>query len=698
MQEDCDASEGFDLLGLALGRVPGASDLDEFVEFHIYFDGARKAAELGEAVPYLRARLCEIFELLSTELNGYLWHRDRFTLDLDLGGDGKADEAHLVGHLRTGDGAEDEWFVVHLLQRYTQLRGDVSCRVLDADGELLLIETALAAPRWLEPGNAEHRCWLRGGKVHILPRPRPPEPDMISCAQGLSVLRSSTPTVAKEKVQQAIKARLNGYPTSALELSKHVARAVLPETIARILLIYPQLVAVAVDHLPPAPSQELSRLRRVLSKEEAAVAFSCEELQPADMVCVGVRFTKCQYARLVGLHCQLPQRFTQKHWKTPPGFKGDEKAMRLGQMLCAGLETAFLQSPQAATATLCWPQQKFHAALLPPVAPWWMDSSFRKWAEQLEQPLSQTSVGTRLAFAQQEQVEAPFRRSFLHAINDASLGKALDDFAEHWRDRDDTEEWLHISSEEIDREMAARQAEFDAYDQRVAASSSTSKAVGAQAAADGIAPDAEKLQKEVAAMGQHISELLEQQSGATGVDISNDNSSGKKSTASTAAPGERDSDSDVSADDDEVLDVLGMEEGDDSEDDDEDEQNSASPDGGGDFRTYLSELDEQLAGTLDADAPQDASAKGGSLPLHSHHVRVHDAAPVELDVHAMEHLLASFCSEQQLEPGPASLLLGELGLSKVGRGEAAVRGGYSAGRPAEATAAPQALDSLDGMD
>ena len=56
------------------------------------------------------------------------------------------------------------------------------------------------------------------------------------------------------------------------------------------------------------------------------------------MVLLGVRFTRLQYARLVSLRCQVPQRFARKRWKTPKGVKEpSEKAMQLGAMLCAGL-------------------------------------------------------------------------------------------------------------------------------------------------------------------------------------------------------------------------------------------------------------------------------------------------------------------------------------------------------------------------
>eukprot|EP00434_Breviolum_minutum_P036852 symbB.v1.2.032667.t1/scaffold3953.1/size47576/1 len=117
------------------------------------------------------------------------------------------------------------------------------------------------------------------------------------------------------------------------------------------------------------------------------------------------------------------------------------------------------------------------------------------------------------------------------------------------------------------------------------------------------------------------------------------------------------------ADKEEPLDVLGMEE--EAEEDEGEEEGEGEA---GDMKDYFSELDDQLENILDGDLPDEA--EGGEprvdgktgMPLSSRHVKVHDSDALELDMHAMEHVLASFCSENQLEPGPASLLLGELGL------------------------------------
>mmetsp|Transcript_16493 Transcript_16493/g.30451 ORF Transcript_16493/g.30451 Transcript_16493/m.30451 type:complete len:691 (+) Transcript_16493:70-2142(+) len=689
--EDADAMQGVDLLSMALGRLPGAADLDEFVEFEIYFDGALHAAQAGCAAPFLRARLCDAFEVFGAAgLDKYLWHRDRLVLEVSLGEE-IDDEPHLVGHMRTGDGAEDEWFVVHLLKHLTMKRSDVSCRIVDSDGELLIIEAALAAPRWLTPTNAEYRCWLRSGRVHLLPRPRPPEPQQIRCPEALASLRHQTSdALAKEKVQRAILARLDGYPQRAVELSRHVARAVLPAKLARLVLAFPQLVAVALDHLPPPPTQELLRLRRALAGAEAAARFDCQDLPADEMACIGVRFTRCQYARVLGLKFQLPQRFTQRHWRqgaksAVSGAASDDRAMRLGAMLCAGLESAFLQGPESATAALRWPSARLRGSLLPAELPWWQDASFGQEAMKLQ--LAMNSEYSKRAFEQQRSLDEPFRPALMRVLESQALTEV--DLAAHWRDSDDPEDWLHISSEDLDAEMNRRQAEFDAFDRRRTASTANSGGGNFNRADKATDNDAqpEELRKELAAMGQEISGLLDRASCLDGVDAA------PRPAASEGVTGGDSSDSaDASGDE---MDVLGMEDEGQAEEDSsegEDDQGNASS---AEIRQYMTELDDQLDNELDS-APEGApgdpsstenatpSAAGDAFPLGSHHIRVDASDPLDLDVHAMEHVLASYCSEHHLEPGPASLLLGELGVAQ--------------GRGADGPHAVPIVGGLDSMD
>merc|ERR1711918_234296 len=112
---------------------------------------------------------------------------------------------------------------------------------------------------------------------------------------------------------------------------------------------------------------------------------------------------------------------------------------------------------------------------------------------------------------------------------------------------------------------------------------------------------------------------------------------------------------------------------------DEEEGEDFTPE---EMREYMAALDEQLEeheSRGDQAAPSGASEDTGrdtdaGFPLDSHHIKVDSTEPLELDLHATEHLLASYCAEHHFEPGPASLLLKELGLTGADSG-----GGYGRG-------------------
>jgi len=467
-------------------------------------------------------------------------------------------------------------------------------------------------------------------------------------------------------------------------------------------------------------------LRRELRPAEAACTFDCESLSEQDMVCVGVRLTRCQYARLLGLRCNLPLRFSAKHWRRPAGFAADERAERLGALLAAGLEVAFLQNTRSATAVLRWPDPD---SLLPAETAWFGEEAFVRHAASSPSQLRSSSPACRRAFLQQSSLDEPFRVALLNVWVSEALLKAVD-FSEHWRDQNDSEDWLEVSAEDLDREMLARQEEFDAFDLRRTTGQSQARSAATSTAR--LAPagesrgplgceSAQVAQEELARLGSQLSGFLARASGLEGVDAAGGMgtgdgvaSPGDRRIAAGAAEGVRagtagpcarategsDSDSDGSGSE---LDVLGME----GEDFGSDDSNSSGDDmdsgavPGQGFRECFAELDEQLAEALDAplahDDAESAAPTVVGLPLSSRHIKVHGGddsaagtsatAASHLGLHAMEHVLASYCAEHSLAPGPASLLLGELGLAATGIHEQ--RGATAASGPC------RGLDSMD---
>ena len=63
----------------------------------------------------------------------------------------------LRGRTNYGDSVEDEWLVVYILRELSKQHVDVWIKIVDTDGEFLLIEAANALPRWLNPEIADNR-------------------------------------------------------------------------------------------------------------------------------------------------------------------------------------------------------------------------------------------------------------------------------------------------------------------------------------------------------------------------------------------------------------------------------------------------------------------------------------------------------------------------------------------------------------
>lgn len=64
---------------------------------------------------------------------------------------------HLHGLTNYGDSVEDEWLVVYILKELSKQFPELWIKIVDTDGEFLLIEAANALPRWLNPEIADNR-------------------------------------------------------------------------------------------------------------------------------------------------------------------------------------------------------------------------------------------------------------------------------------------------------------------------------------------------------------------------------------------------------------------------------------------------------------------------------------------------------------------------------------------------------------
>jgi len=275
------------------------------------------------------------------------------------------------------------------------------------------------------------------------------------------------------------------------------------------------------------------------------------------------------------------------------------------------------------------------------------------------------SEAIQRAFVQQQGLESDFQLEFMDLYDKVGRNEQLD-LREHFKDADDDSSWLDVAPEDLDNELRRRQEEFDAYDAKTKVSPDVKADQGTADA------EVEAIKRELGSLGGNLAEILKKTSSVFGVE-------GGHKPANTGDVDEDDEDA-GSGDDPFFFD------GDQEDDVDSDEGNAPEDaedagDIGGihkDMRSYMSALDDELgafdAETADSDiglkptedkagTADDATdeTNGLDMPLGSHHIRT-DIAPVELDSHAMAHLLASYCAETHMDPGPTSLMLRELGL------------------------------------
>lgn len=64
---------------------------------------------------------------------------------------------YLHGLTNYGDSVEDEWLIVYILKELSNRFPELWIKIVDTDGEFLLIEAANALPRWLNPEIADNR-------------------------------------------------------------------------------------------------------------------------------------------------------------------------------------------------------------------------------------------------------------------------------------------------------------------------------------------------------------------------------------------------------------------------------------------------------------------------------------------------------------------------------------------------------------
>jgi len=142
---------------------------EDCVEYSIFIIDSKLNSQ-KELLARLEAVRKEALKLTDSLLKEYIWQRDGFQVAVEsekgtsylpissrIRADLKIGLMYLHGLTNYGDSVEDEWLIVYILRELSNKFPELWIKVVDTDGEFLLIEAANALPRWLNPEIAENR-------------------------------------------------------------------------------------------------------------------------------------------------------------------------------------------------------------------------------------------------------------------------------------------------------------------------------------------------------------------------------------------------------------------------------------------------------------------------------------------------------------------------------------------------------------
>lgn len=661
---------------------------DDFVEYFLFPDTAaskdedENCADPETESDSLGALLAEVNKLAKEFCQRYIWHRDGFRVVARKagrdqqrrrllieanGGDQEEEDAplpsHLYGITHYGDNIQDEWFIVALLAHLTRRIPGLVARVIDSDGEFLLIEAADHLPRWAaNPERCEGRVFIYEGELYLFGGED--EREEFPLERVFRELKGDGRTryVGSKAIQCCIEERTREFPDH-IEDSHHRTTLYVPVGVAAVLKENPQLVSAAVLAFCNRDSIDLKACRAM------------RYFPPESCVYVSVVFTKCLYAMLLH-NSYLPDRRTG--WSLPLATDPNYKAHVLGVKLACGFEILASQAKsqsQSLDADKGW--KSYFESL----------RSKGYFQENIEGSQEYTRL---LAIAQDYYTENRDSMRFTPKIGEeiVSILKRNDYDPEELRKEGldlpppDDDSWINISPEELDEMLSKR------YGVRTLVS------------LNGNGPSAESF----TAM---MSEFLDRKSEFDGVDQDAANvgevdlvgtfkptkpkrtkSKGKVDTAVSSvkpsplhAPIDFDPDA-FGATVKNLLDLVIPEDRWDSSDDSDmsdygEEQEYArniedmSPTRTGkavqsEIQSYMDQMDRELAKTtigksFETEISGDGPEEGGHKEHGDDFDDIESFKPVNIDVNTLKNMMESY-QAQIGGPGPAANLLGSMGV------------------------------------
>ncbi|EEA20785.1 hypothetical protein EYB25_008270 [Talaromyces marneffei] len=317
--------------------IPRPQLPEDAVEYSLYLLSSDPAPASTDTIVQTRARLQEVqksaSELVKGLLTDYIWQREAFSLEIAK----ENDISYLRGRTNFGDSIEDEWVIVYLLRELTKKHQDLWIRVVDSDGEFLLVEAASSLPDWLEPEVADHRVWINNGDLVIIKpkNDRKRVMEKITLEESLKIAAHETERLLRSSsIEEEAFYRLRKYPQQIKE-NLHCALVTIPRKVAYLLHQKPAYISAAVDAFY---TRDPISLRTLRARGKDHLLFP-----PSDFVTVSVRFTRVGYAQVKSQDFPPPTSWAQS---MPPPADDDKFAKaETGMKVSCGFEM-LLSDPQ----------------------------------------------------------------------------------------------------------------------------------------------------------------------------------------------------------------------------------------------------------------------------------------------------------------------------------------------------------------
>ena len=238
---------------------------------------------------------------------------------------------------------EDEWLIVYILRELSRSFPQIWVRIVDTDGQFLLIEAANTLPTWLNPEIADYRVWLNHGKLLIIPIDQTgaktaqitPKPEVLDLDGAIKCLRKNQlRTLHSPAIEAEAFYRLQKYPKHVSD-SLHHARILIPRKLAYILHHDAAYISPAVEAFY---LRDPIALRPLQAGDNRNLIFA-----PIDSVEVSTRFTRIGYAQLKSQSFDPPPAWVDRHI-IDRNSKSQDMAV-IGMKVACGFEM-LLSDPQ----------------------------------------------------------------------------------------------------------------------------------------------------------------------------------------------------------------------------------------------------------------------------------------------------------------------------------------------------------------